>query len=601
MIFDRRQAAQLLLATGTAALTAPRAFAKTSESVDGVTRAHGTSLLGELKYGADFKHYDYVNPDAPKGGKVQLAVQGAFDSFNPFIVKGNPERSLGLMYDTLMTSPLDQGGTEYGRLAEWSEWPDDYSWVAFKLRDGAYFHDGKPITPADVIFSFNTLVKEGAPFYRFYYANVAKVTDEGDGIVRFEFDEKNNKELPHIVGQLVVLPKHYWEENDFAQSSLDRPIGSGPYKIGDFEANRFVEYERAEDYWGADIPVNVGQNNFDRIRFEYYKDDSAVFDSFKTGSTYFRAENSSKRWALEYNFPALEDGKIEKLEVETEARFADKRVREAISLAYDFEWSNKALFYGQYGRPSSYFQGTEDLMSADAPKGIELELLKEHADALDPRLFEEPFINPKTDGSGRPDRRALRKARKLLTEAGMTTKNGVLLDQDGEAFELEFLLVSKLSERVVAPFITNVERLGIKASIRTVDVAQYTQRRDAYDFDMIIDGVSNSASPGNEQREFWGSDAADQPGGRNRAGVRNPVVDALIDKIIFAKDRDELSAASRALDRVLLWENYNIFQLYTPFERIAYWKEKVEPPKEFPSQDYGFPTIWWSAEAESEG
>ncbi len=606
MKLNRRQTTQMLLALGgVSALPLPLQ----AESAEG-KRVHGTSLVGDVKYAADYERFSYVNPDAPKGGKIRLSAQGGFDSFNPFIVKGSAADRVGIIYDALMQSPLDEDSAEYGLLAEWMESPADSSWVMFKLRDEARWHDGEPITPEDVVFSFELLTTQAAPFFSYYYANVAKAEALDGNIVRFEFDQKDNRELPHIMGQLAVLPKHYWKDRDFSESSLEKPLGSGPYKIGAFEANRYCEFERVDDYWGKDLPINIGSNNFQTLRYEYFKDDGAAFEAFKSGEIDYREENSSLNWGTKYDFPAFKRGEVVREAVELAGpkaaqsfafntrreMFKDRRVREALSMAFDFEWLNKAIFFGSYARPSSYFQGTPDLMSGGKPEGLELEILEEFRADLPAEVFDQEFTLPVTDGTGRPDRRTLRKAKNLLAEAGWTVKSGKLVDGDGKPFEFEFLIGSGAQERVVAPFVKNLERLGIDASIRLVDSAQYTQRYRAYDFDMVIGRVSNSSSPGNEQREFWRSSVAEKAGGRNINGVQDPVVDELIEKIIFAKDREELAAASRALDRVLLWGHYNILQLYTPTDRIAWWKDRIGHPDPFPSHNVGFPNIWWATE-----
>ncbi len=612
MTLDRRQATQLLLAGG-AATTAQIGWPALGFAKEDLHRSHGATLVGDLNYGPDFKHFDYANPKAPKGGTARIAAIGTFDSFNPFIVKGNSAIGVGRIYDTLMTPSLDASSTEYGLLAEWIEHPKDFSSVAFKIRDNATWHDGTPVTPKDVVFTFNLLITKAIPGYRLYYANVEKAEDAGDNIVRFTFDEKNNRELPHIMGQLVVLPKHYWKDRDFTQSSLEKPLGSGPYEIGNFEAGRHVEYNRAAEYWGKDLPVNIGLNNFDKLRFEYYKDPNAAFEAFKAGKLDHRAENSSINWATRYNFPAVEKGDVLKEEIVTDGpkrsqtfvfntrrkKFSDVRVREALALMFDFEWTNKAIFYGQYARPTSYFQGTSDLMSSGLPEGRELEILEEHRDALPAKIFEEPFKMPITDGSGRGDRRVLRRAKKLLQEAGWSVKAGKLVDADGQPFEIEFLYASAQQERVIAPYLKSLDRLGIVTKLRLIDSAQYTQRFQEHDFDMVVGGVGNSASPGNEQRNFWGSEAADAAGSRNSSGVKDPVVDALIEGLIFAENRDDLAAYSRALDRVLLWGHYGILELYTPTERVAWWHKKVTKPDPTPSHNIGFPEVWWSAEVET--
>ncbi|MEM8752561.1 MAG: extracellular solute-binding protein, partial [Pseudomonadota bacterium] len=510
--------------------------------------------------------------------------------------------------------PLDEGSTQYGLLAEWFEYPEDYSWSAFRLREGARWHDGAPITVEDVIFSFNALVEMGDPFYRFYYANVVEARDMGDRVVRFDFDVKNNRELPHIMGQLSVLPKHWWEGRAFDESSLEPLLGSGPYRIGAFEPGRFVEYERVDDYWGADLPVNRGANNFDRIRYEIFLDGTAAFEGFKAGEYDFRSENSAKNWATQYAFPAVAAGRVRQAEpvlegpkrIQTYAfnlrrpKFQDRRVREAIGLAFDFERTNKAIFFEQYARPWSYFQGTDGLMPTGAPEGAELAMLEPLRDMVPEEVFGPAWTPPKTDGSGR-NRRQIRRAAALLAEAGLEVTNGRLLTAEGRPFEIEFLTASDAQERVVNPFIKNLEQLGFRATLRIVDAPQYIARvsqNPSFDWDMIIWGVSNSESPGNEQREFWGSETAEKVGARNVGGVADPAVDALIDKIIFAKDRDELEAACRALDRVLTWNHYMIPQLYTPYERVAWW-DKFGRPDPLPPRAVGFPSVWWWDEAKA--
>lgn len=600
------------LSGATAALALPRiagAQASAQSSAEsGVHRSHGASLIGELKYGPDFEHFDYVNPGAPKGGVARMATQSNFDSFNPFIVKGDSPQDVGVIFEALMTPSLDQGSTEYGLLAEWIEYPEDFSWASFRLRDGARWHDGEPVTVDDVIFSLNVLVEKGHPRYRFYYANVTGARDMGDRVVRFDFDQTGNRELPHIMGQLVILPKHWWEGRAFDESSLDPPLGSGPYRVGAFETGRFVEYERVGDYWGADLPVNVGRHNIDRIRYEVFLDADAAFEAFKSGQFDFREENSASIWAQQYGFPAVKKGLVKREEVVTEGpktvqafalnmrreKFQDPAVRRAITLAFDFERTNQAVYFGQYARPSSYFQGTESLTPSGPPTGAELAMLEEVRDEVPPEVFGPVWTPPVTDGSGR-NRDQINEARQILKDAGYEVRDGALIGKDGEPFEIEFLSASDSQARVINPFILNLEKLGIRATLSIVDGPQYIRRvaqDPEHDWDMIIWQVANSESPGNEQREFWGSETADRIGARNVGGVEDPAVDALIERIIFAEDRDELEAASKALDRVLTWRYYMIPQLYTPFERIAWW-DRYGHPDPFPPSDPGFPTVWW--------
>lgn len=606
MPLTRREFASTLVASGAVAVGG--AWPRPASAAE-VNRSHGASLVGALKYPPEFAHFDYVNPDAPKGGVAKMGTQGDFDSFNPFIVKGDSPTGVGLIFDTLMAPSLDEGSTMYGLLAEWIEYPKDFSWASFKIREGARWHDGEPVTVADVIFSFEILTTKGHPQYRFYYANVIGARDMGDGVVRFDFDDIGNRELPHIMGQLAVLPKHWWEGREFDRSSLEPLLGSGPYRIGTFEPGRYVEYERVEDYY---LPVNIGRNNFDRVRYEVFLDADASFEAFKSGVLEFRRENSASNWAQQYEFPAIQKGLVKRAEVEVEGpkqvqtfafnlrreKFQDRRVREAIGLAFDFERTNKVIYFGQYARPVSYFQGTESLTPVGAPKGAELAILEELRGQVPDEVFGPAWSPPKTDGSGR-NRRQLNRATKLLKEAGYEVRDGVLTGPDGAPFEIEFLSAQDSQGRVIMPFIRNLQQLGFRATFNVVDGPQYIRRVSqdpAFDWDMIIWGVANSESPGNEQREYWGSETADRIGARNVGGVADPAVDALIDRIIFATDRADLEAASKALDRVLMWNYYMIPQLYTPFERIAWW-DRFGYPDPFPPRDDGFPAVWWWDEA----
>ena len=570
-----------------------------------VKTVHGLSLFGDVKYPADFKHFDYVNPDAPKGGTVRMPAMGAFDSLNPFILKGQPAGGVGLIYDSLMSSSLDEPSTEYGLLVEKVDVPSDFSFVTFYLRPEARWHDGKPVTPEDVIWTFNTLKEKGRPIYRYYYANVVEAEKVGDRAVKFIFSEGGNRELPQIMGQLTILPKHYYEDVPFEETSLKPPLGSGPYRVAEVSPGRRLVMERVEDYWGKDLPVNVGQNNFDRYVFEYFRDTTVMFEAFKGDQYDIHVESSSKNWAIGYDFPAIKAGKVKKEELTIESaepmqafvlntrrnKFSDPRVRQAFNYAFDFEWANKNLFYGQYSRVGSYFQNTE-MMASGIPEGEELKLLEPFKDQLPDDLFSKPYENPKTDGSGN-NRSNLRRAKQLLDEAGWTIEEGVLTGPNGEQMEVEFLLRQPNFERIVAPFIKGLERLGVKATIRTVDTSQYQNRMDKFDFDIAVGSWLQSLSPGNEQREYWSSAAADREGSRNLPGIKDPVVDALIDKIIFAKDREALVTASRALDRVLLWGHYVVPQWYTPATRLAYWNRFDHPAKP-PRYSLGIPSTWWA-------
>ena len=568
-----------------------------------VVKRHGLTLVGALGYPADFAHRGYANPHAPKGGSVRLHAIGSFDSFNPYIVKGD-SASLRFVVETLMTSPMDEISAEYGLIAETVEVPEDLSYVIYNLRPEARFHDGKPVTADDVIFSFNALREQGRPFYRFYYRNIAKAERLGRHRVKFHFTGPPNRELPQITGQLPVLPKHYWEGRSFGQTTLEPPLGSGPYRIARFEAGRFVEFERVKDYWGERLPINRGMNNFDRMRIDYYRDRTVALEAFKANEYDYRTENSSKDWATGYRFPAAAAGLVHTEQVRharptgmqsfafnlRRAKFQDIRVREAIGLAFDFNWSNRNLFYGQYSRTTSFFSNSE-LAASGLPGPAEKALLEPFRGKIPAAVFTREFKPPETDGSGNV-RRNLRRAVRLLKSASWAIENGRLTHAGtGEKMEIEFLLVSPAFERVVAPYIRNLKRLGIEGRIRVVDSSQYINRLNGFDFDMAIASWGQSDSPGNEQRDFWSSDAAGRQGSRNLVGIRNPVVDALIEKLIAAPDRARLVAATRALDRVLLWNHYVIPQWHIRFDRIAYWDKFGKPAR---SPKYGNDLMsWW--------
>lgn len=567
---------------------------------------HGIAMHGDLKYGPDFRHFEYVDPEAPKGGVVRVAAIGTFDSFHPFIVKGSPAAGIGRIYETLMTAAADEPFSEYGLLAESITVPPDRSWVAFRLRAEARWHDGRPVTADDVIWTFETLVAKAVPFYRGYYRDVEKVEKLDPRTVRFTFGSGGNRELPLILGQLVVLPKHYWAERDFTRTTLEPPLGSGPYRIGAFEPGRYVEYRRVEDYWGRELPVNAGRNNFDRVRHDYYRDGTVAVEAFKAGEYDFRAENSSKNWATAYDFPALKQGLVRKEEVPHDRStgmqgfafnsrrplFQDRRVRQALAYAFDFEWSNRTLFYGQYRRTRSYFANSE-LAAAGLPGPAELAVLEPYRDRLPEEVFTRVYEPPANDGSGRI-RASLRQGSKLLREAGWSvdkTTRKLVHTATGRTMEFEILLVSPLFERIVLPFKKNLARLGITVSVRTVDSAQYRRRLDDFDFDVIIGTWGQSLSPGNEQRDFWGSDFADRPGSRNLMGIKDPVVDALVEGVIHAPDRESLVDRVRALDRVLQWGHWVIPQWHIPYDRLVYW-DRFGRPETTPTQGVQF-DAWW--------
>lgn len=580
---------------------------------------HALSLIGKPQYPADFTHFNYVNPDAPKGGLVRIADIGSFDSLNPVLYRGEAAGGLALVYETLMLDSLDEPSTSYGLIAEWASYPDDYSSVTFKLRDNARWHDGTPITVDDVIYSLN-VNKEANPRMGLYYKNVVKAEATGTREVTFTFDVKNNRELPMIMGQLTILPKHWWtgknasgEQRDPMKTTMEMPLGSGPYRIKAMSAGRSIAYERMPDYWGKDLPVMKGQYNYDEIRFEYYRDETVAFESFKAGNLDYHMETSAKNWATAYDFAAVKDGYIKKQEVDLKGaqsmqcfvlnlrrqQFQDRRVRQAFNLAFDFEWANKNLFFGQYARVGSYFQNSELAAPQAPPEGRELEILNEVKDSVPAEVFTTLHSNP-VNNSPDDTRNNLRKAATLLKEAGYEIKNGVLTNtKSGQPLTVEFLLVSPLFERIVQPYLHNLERLGIKGTIRMVDSAQYSRRLNGFDYDVMVGNFAQSDSPGNEQRDYWGSEAAGREGSRNMIGIKDPAIDKLVDHVIFAKDREELVAATRALDRVLLWNDYVVPQWYAPRVRIAYWDRYGQPAK-LPGLDPGFLQVWWYDQAKAD-
>jgi microcin C transport system substrate-binding protein len=574
---------------------------------------HALSLFGDIKYPADFKRFDYVNPDAPKGGVARMISIGTFDNFNIAVagVKGSIAPAAALINETLMTKSLDEVVTEYGLLAESASHPDDFSWVIYRLRKEARWHDGQPVTPEDVIFSLGVL-KQYSPMYASYYRHVAKTEKTGERDIKFSFDAPGNRELPTIVGELPVLPKHYWEgtdsqgrKRDISATTLEPPLGSGPYRIKEFVAGRSVRLERVRDYWGANAPTQVGQNNFDEMRFEFFRDNTVALEAFKADQADWIAENSAKQWATQYDFPAVAEKRVVKEEfpVNDSGRmqgfvfnlrrdqFRDARLRRAFNFAYDFEEMNKQLFYGQYKRINSYFDGTE-LASSGLPEGEELQILETVRDKVPAEVFTTPYTNP-VGGNPEAVRTNLRESMRLLKEAGYEIRDRKLVDSAGKPVTVEILVQDPSSERIALFYKPSLERIGVNASIRIVDDAQYENRLRSFDFDMIVDVWPESLSPGNEQREFWGSQTADQPGSKNTIGIKNPAVDALIDKVIFARDRADLVAATKALDRVLLWNFYVVPQFTYGFARYARWDRfsHADPLPKYARS--GLPSLWW--------
>lgn len=567
---------------------------------------HGIAMHGTLKYAANFTHFDYVNPDAPKGGSVKYGAVGtSFDSLNPLILKGVPAAGLGLTFDSLMASSADEAFSLYGLIAESIEVPEDRSWAIFNLRAPARFHDGSPITADDVVFSFNILTSKGSPFFRVYFGDVLKAEALAPRRVKFTFRNADNRELPLIVaGSLPILSKAYWQGRDFDKTTLEPPLGSGAYRVASVDPGRAIAYERVQDYWAADLPVNRGRNNFDRIRYDYYRDAVVALEAFKAGEFDLRAENVSKNWAVAYDIAEVRNGLIHKVEfphgrvtplqgfVFNTRRdiFKDVRVREALGYAFDFEWTNKNIFYGAYRRTQSYFDNSE-LTARGLPEGAELAVLEGFRGSIPEAVFTSEYAPPKTDGSGNL-RANLRVALRLLKAAGWEVRDGKQVNiASGQALSFEILIDSPAMERIVLPFIGNLKRLGVEAVVRRVDTAQYKNRLDEFDFDMTTYVWGQSLSPGNEQRDMWGSAAATTPGSQNLPGIEDPVVDKLIERVIAAPDRAALVARVRALDRVLSRGFYLIPHFHTAVDRIAYW-DKFGLPETVPMQGVQI-NAWW--------
>lgn len=566
-----------------------------------VPTVHGLSMYDTPALPADFAHFPYVNPDAPKGGEMVRASIGSFNSTNPFIIKGTPASGLMLSYDTLMVQNPDEPFSMYGLLAEGIRLDPDRRWMEFDLHPEARFHDGTPVTAADVVFSFRLLRDEGEPFYRAYYADVTSVKALDEHTVRFEFAEKNSRELPLILGQLPVLPEHFWKDREFATPTLDPLLGSGPYRIAHIEPGQRIVYQRVEDYWGQNLPVNRGRHNIDRLIFDYYRDQTVALEAFKAGNIDLRVESSSSNWATAYDFPAANQGFVERLLIPSgqpagmqayvmnlrREKFQDVRVRRAFNLAFDFQWLNANLFYGAYERTDSYFENSE-MEASGLPSEGELELLEPHRDELPARVFEQPLPIVQPDEL----RPRLRKALGLLREAGYEVRDGQLVDeQTGEPFTFEMLLYDTQFERIVQPLLHTLGRLGIQGHIRTIDVNQYLHRLRTFDYDMIVASFPQSNNPGNEQREYWTSAYADQPRSRNLIGLTNPVIDALVEELIRANSREALNTAAQALDRVLRWGFYVIPQFHLGAIRIALW-DKFGYPQPFAKYALDL-DAWW--------
>ena len=575
---------------------------------------HGLSLFDDLRYPPHFPRFDYVNPQAPQAGTVRRGVTGTFDNFNMAVdgVKGVLAAGIELIYETLLTPSLDEASSEYGLLAEAVSHPADFGSVTYRLRATAKWHDGMPITPEDVVFSFKAFKKHN-PQLSSYYRHVVSAQVTGSREVTFSFDTAGNRELPQIVGQLTVLPKHWWQTTDksghrrkIGNTTLEAPLGSGPYRVKTFDAGRTILYQRVDDYWGKHLNVRVGQNNFDELRFDYFRDAAVDFEAFKAGDFDWRTENVARNWATGYDFPAarqqrvvLEEFPIRNVGImqafafnTRRSKFADARLRRAFNFAFDFESVNRDIFYGQYTRIASYFQGTE-LACSGLPEGRELRILTPLQDQIPTEVFTTSYWNP-AGGGPAADRKILLKAMTLLEAAGFAVRDLKLVDiKTGEHLKVEFLLADPTYERFVLFYQDSLERLGIDVSVRTVDSVQYENRLRNWDFDIVVASWEETLTPGNELRDYWGSRAAATPGSRNLIGIADKAVDLLIDRIVYATDRAEQVAATHALDRVLLWHHYVVPQWSFNKVRTARWNRFAKPDI---MPTYGmsaFPDIWW--------
>ena len=581
-------------------------FAQSAFAGSADVRTHALGIHGDIKYGPDFEHFDYASPDAPTGGELRLAVIGTFDSTNPFILKGvSAQGAASLLYNRLCTKSFDEPLTEYGELAEWIECPADRSSVTFEIRHEARWHDGAPVTATDVKFTFETLVAKGTPFYRSFYADVEQVEVVDEKKVKFSFSSAENRELPLIIGQLRILPEHFWRDRQFDETTLEPLLGSGAYRIESIDPGRSITYRRVAGNWDEELPVRRGLYNFDVIRYDYYRDETVAVEALKAGEYDFRAGAGPVEWATSYELDAVAEGRLIRDEIPHQLirgmsgfifnsrrhKFGDRRVRRALAHAFDFEWTNATLFHGAFTRTGSYFDNSE-LASSDLPRGLEMSILEPHRQSIPAELFTEPYDAPSTaDGDGIRDN--LRRARRLLANAGWVIEEGRLTHgSSGEVMTIEFLLSRSLHERIIGPMQQHLRRLGIHSLIRTVDTAQYWNRLREFDYDIIVGSWRQYQSPGNEQRNYWTSQAAKSPGSRNYAGIADPVVDDLVEQLIAARDRPTQVATARALDRILLWGHYVIPHWHSRSYRLVYWN-KFGRPRTIPANGLAFMRTWW--------
>ena len=564
---------------------------------------HAISVFNEIKYKNNFKYFDYVNPNAPKKGVIKLAERGTFDSLNQFILKGLPAIGLDNIYDSLLVTSLDEPLTAYGLIAKGMKVSEDNTSITFFLNQNAVWHDNNPVTSYDIEWTFNTILEKGHPSYKSYYSDIKSIEIIDKYTIKFHFKNDNNRELPIIIGQMKILPKHFWKDKRFDSSVLSIPLGSGPYKIKEVNLGKNITYERVKHHWAQKLPVNIGHNNFNEIHYDYYRDSNVMIEALKANEYDFRSENISKEWATAYNDLKNNTAFI-KEEIDHELPqgmqafiynmrkdiFKNIELRKALALAFDFEWTNKTLFYGQYIRSSSYFSNS-DLASSGLPSKEEMTTIKKLKNKVPKEILTEIYNPGKTDGSGN-SRKNLRKAIQILKEANYKLENKILKDSDGRQIKFEILLISPAFERIVGPFIKNLKKLGVEANIRIVDTAQYKNRLDSYDFDMVVMARGQSLNPGNEQRNFWSSKSANINGSANWIGIKNKTIDELIELIIQAPNRKKLIIYTKLLDRVLLHNHYVIPHWHIKMWRIAYW-DNIKRPDNLPKYSLGFPETWW--------
>ncbi|HEU6443212.1 MAG TPA: extracellular solute-binding protein [Microvirga sp.] len=606
--FNRRAMLKASAAGAIVTLLPRSGFAEAAGEIE----THGLSAFGELKYPAGFKQFDYVNPEAPKGGALVLQIKQTtgnqnFDTFNTlniYVLRGDGAAGMGATFDSLMAGSGDEPDALYGLVARSVRVSEDRLTYRFMLRPEARFHDGSKLTARDAAFSLNILKEKGHPVYRALLTQMASAEAEADDILRVQFAPQRSRDLHLVVGSLPIFSERYWQDKDFEAATLEAPLGSGPYKVGRFETGRFIEFERVPDYWAKDLPVNVGQNNFDRIRWEYFRDRTVAFEAFKNGTLNYHEEYTSRTWSTGYDFPAIREGKVKKEEISNDSpatiqgwyfntrreAFKDPRIREAIGLAFDFEWTNANIMFGLYERTTSYFENS-DMKATGTPSPEELALLEPFRSELPASVFGEPPVPPVSDGSGQ-DRRLLRRADELLRAAGCTREGGALRLPNGQPFRIEFLDFQAALQPHTQPFQANLKRLGIDAFSRVVDAAQYQRRMEEFDFDMASRNLVGSSTPGDSLRVVYGSQAAKTPGSQNIAGISHPAVDALVETIANAKSRQELNIACRALDRVLRSGHYWVPMWYRASEWIAYWDQFSRPEKK-PRFGSGAPGTWW--------